>query len=77
MGGVARNFFQSHICKVKAYDGPLPPGESGFEFTTSVLPDPGHVPGKPTWRTGRPGVRCRSIGGESFAVIPCTVLKVQ
>lgn len=26
--------------KVKAYDGPLPDGERGIEFTTDVAPDP-------------------------------------
>jgi hypothetical protein len=77
MGGVARNYFQTHIPKVKAYDGPLPPGENGFEFATSVSPDPGHVPGKPTWSAGRPGVERRRVGADDFAVIPCTVLKVR
>lgn len=65
------------MLKVKAYKGPLPAGEQGFEFTTPVEPDPGHVPDKPTWREGRPGVTVKRVGNEEFAAIPCTILKVQ
>jgi len=32
--------------KVKACEGPLPPGTKGYEFTTEVLPDVGHVPNR-------------------------------
>lgn len=77
MGSVARNTHQSHILKVKAFMGPLPDSERGFEFTTPVAPDPGHVPDKPTWREGRPGVKVRRVGKEDFAAIPCKILKVQ
>jgi len=48
-GMAPRNFFQSDIPKVKAYDGKLPSGAKGIEFETPVPPDAGHVPGKPTW----------------------------
>ena len=44
-----RGIFKSDIPKVKAYDGELPPDETGIEFETEVKPDSGHVPGKPTW----------------------------
>jgi hypothetical protein len=64
MGGVARNYFQSHIPKVKAFDGSLAASDHGFEFTTAVPPDPGHVPDKPTWSAGRPGVSVRRVGAE-------------
>ncbi|WP_220084388.1 RHS repeat domain-containing protein [Stenotrophomonas maltophilia] len=68
-GNPPTNFFRSDIPKVKAYDGPLPAGAKGFEFTTPVAPDRGHVPGKPTWSPGTPGVQER--GGQ--AIIQCTV----
>jgi RHS repeat-associated protein len=47
----------SHIPKVQAYDGPLPEGARGIEFTTDVEPDPYGIPGQPTWSGPRPGVR--------------------
>lgn len=72
-GRVPRGFFQSDIPKVKAYDGALPGEEQGFEFTSTVAPDPGGVPGKPTWSGPRPGVR---VEGE-FAKIACIVTKVR
>lgn len=68
-GNPPRNFFQSDIAKVKAYDGPLPAGSKGFEFTTPVAPDLNTVPGKPLWSTKNPGVEERN--GQ--AVIKCTV----
>lgn len=68
-GNPPTNFFRSDIPKVKAYEGALPPGAKGFEFTTPVAPDRGHVPGKPTWSPGTPGVQER--GGQS--IIQCTV----
>lgn len=69
LGNPPRNFFQSDIPKVQAYSGPLPQGAQGFQFTTPVAPDVGHVPGKPTWSPGTSGVTERA--GQ--AVIPCTV----
>jgi RHS repeat-associated protein len=47
----------SDIPKVQAYDGPLPAGRRGIEFTTDVPPDPRGIPGQPTWAGPRPGVR--------------------
>jgi RHS repeat-associated protein len=44
-GNPPKNFFQSDIPKVQAYQGPLPAGKNGFEFTTPAAPDRGHVPG--------------------------------
>ena len=41
--------------KVKAYDGPLPEGRRGIEFTTDLLPDAGGAPGLPTWSGDRTG----------------------
>jgi hypothetical protein len=49
----------------------LSEGADGFEFETSVSPDRGCVPGKPTWSNGRPGV----IIEGTFAVIDVHVLK--
>ena len=61
------------IIKVRAYDGPLPPGERGVEFETDILPDPGQSPGQPTWgATGpRPGV----VIEDGWAKIKGRVLK--
>jgi hypothetical protein len=70
-GSAPRNIFQSDIPKVKAFEGHLPEGADGFEFETSVSPDRGCVPGKPTWSNGRPGV----IIEGTFAVIDVHVLK--
>jgi hypothetical protein len=46
----------SSIPSVKAYDGPLPGGASGIEFTTTVPPTPGSPPGLVKWYKGSPGV---------------------
>jgi hypothetical protein len=51
-----RNIAQSNIPKAKAYDGLLPEGEEGIEFTTDVPPDNGSRPGKPCWSGPRLGV---------------------
>lgn len=56
---------------VQAYEGPLPPGRRGIEFTTEVEPDEGHAPGQPAWTGPRPGV---TVEGE-IAKIRITVLK--
>lgn len=69
LGNPPTNFFQSSIPKVQAYSGPLPTGSRGFEFTTPIAPDAGHVPGKPTWNPASPGV----VERNGQAVIPCTV----
>jgi hypothetical protein len=69
LGNPARNTHQSHIPKVRAYLGSLPADAHGFEFTTPIAPDIGHVPWKPTWSPGTPGV----VERNGQAVIPCTV----
>lgn len=48
-GQSPRNIFNSHIPKVKAYDGFLPSGTNGVEFWTNVAPDVNGIPGKPIW----------------------------
>ena len=57
-GEVPRNIFKSDIPKVKAYSNP-PEGKNikGVMFWTTVPPDSGGIPGKPTWSGGREGVR--------------------
>lgn len=55
-GGAPRNVYQSNIPKVKAYSE-KPKNAKGVEFWTTVPPDSGGVPGKPTWSGGREGVR--------------------
>jgi hypothetical protein len=74
-GSCPRNYFQSDIPKVKAYDGHLPDGVHGFEFETDVEPDKGGVPGKPTWSYNkkRPGV---VVAGD-YAIIKVNVLKTR
>jgi RHS repeat-associated protein len=47
----------SWIPAVQAYSGPLPEGTRGIEFTTDVPPDRYGIPGQPTWRGPREGVR--------------------
>jgi hypothetical protein len=51
-----RNTSQSDIPKAKAYEGSLPEGEEGIEFTTDIDPDSGGRPGQPRWSGPRPGV---------------------
>ena len=62
---------------VQAWEGPLPPGTSGFEFTTKVPPDPSSLPSLPTWRGPRPGVDLfTDEDGVEWAKIPVVVTKV-
>jgi len=62
----------SDIPAVKAYNGPLPNGARGIEFTTVVRPTPGATtPGNTYWYKGTPGVR---IEGD-YAIIPANVYK--
>ena len=57
----------------QAYDGPLPDGEIGIEFTTDVAPRPGSAPKKVRWWPDDPGViRLRD---EIHAMIPVTVTR--
>jgi hypothetical protein len=61
----------SHIPSVKAYPGPLPPGESGIEFTTSVAPGRS-TPSMIKWYDGDPGVISSAPG---LACIPASIHK--
>jgi len=77
-GKAARNIYASDIPAVKAYQGPLPPGMPGYEFTTTVAPDPGspgvhRLGGQVNWSGDRPGVR--KVDDETVA-IPVTITKV-
>ena len=60
---------------VKAYQGPLPPGARGVEFTTPVRPSdvglgrPGDIA---IWRRGSPGV---VDVDDDFVKIACTVVR--
>ncbi len=63
-GGPARNIFQSHIPKVKAYRDKLPQDQygirttTGIEFNTEVEPDRSTKPGGTVYWSGeREGVR--------------------
>jgi hypothetical protein len=51
-----RHISQSDIPKAKAYEGSLPEGAEGIEFTTDIDPDSGGRPGHPRWSGLRPGV---------------------
>lgn len=56
---------------VKAFEGPLPQGARGIEFTTDVEPDPGGAPGRVEWSGPRQGVR---VDGD-IAKIDCVILR--
>lgn len=64
----------SDIPKVKAYDGPLPDGVRGIEFTTDVEPDPGCPPGRPEW-SGNPNPRPGVVVEGDVVKIRITVTK--
>jgi hypothetical protein len=51
-----RNISQSDIPKAKAFEGSLPEGKEGVEFTTDIDPDSGGRPGHPRWSGPRLGV---------------------
>jgi hypothetical protein len=71
-GAPARNIFASDFPKVKAYRGPLPEGQKGFEFETDVEPDHGCPPDQAFWSNRRPGV---TIQGN-YAKIEVRVRKI-
>lgn len=71
-GRAARNIYAGTIPMVKAFDGPLPDGRQGIEFYTSVKPDPGGVPGRPTWSRGHPGVE---VVDDELVMIPARITK--
>jgi hypothetical protein len=70
-GSPPQNSYQSDIPKVKAYEGSLPKGERGIEFSTDVEPDPGMPPGKGIcWSGLRAGVRVEEKeDGRIYAII--------
>jgi RHS repeat-associated protein len=72
-GRPPRNFIQSDIPKVQAFNGPLPPGQSGYEFVTDVEPDKGTPPWLASWSGDRWGVTTE----DGFAKINVAVTKVQ
>ena len=61
----------SHIAKVKAYAGPLPPGARGIEFFTFRGPNAGTRPHVPEWYLPNPGV----WEEDGFAKIRCRVVR--
>jgi hypothetical protein len=64
------NINQSHIPKVKAFNGSLPVSERGIEFTTDVEPDLGSPPGRSYWSGPREGVRVEEKeDGRIYAII--------
>ena len=65
----------SDIPTVKAYDGPLAPGQRGIEFTTSVTPASGGVPGQPKWYPGQPGVLVVEGPKGPMALIQADILR--
>lgn len=67
-GGVSR---LSNIPKVKAYNGHLPEGFKGIEFTTDVPPDREMTPNLAYWSGDRPGVR----NEDGFAKIKVRIIK--
>jgi hypothetical protein len=57
-GSPPHNTYQSDIPKVKAYEGSLPKGVRGIEFTTDIEPDSGTPPGKGVcWSDLQKGVK--------------------
>lgn len=66
----------SHLPKVKAHAGPLPPGKRGIEFTTDLPPDDGGAPGRPEWSGVRPGIMIeRDDAGRAVAKLKVVVTK--
>lgn len=72
-GRPMRNIGVGLIPRVKAHIGPLPPGRSGIEFTTSVEPDSGSPPGQASWSAARPGVE--TLEPNELVAIRVTILK--
>ena len=66
----------SPIASAKAFLGPLPPTESGIEFTTNVCPSSlsPYQGGPCYWHAGTKGVQGKS--GDPLACIPVTIVKV-
>ena len=70
-----RPAWHSDIPKVKAFVGPLPPGRSGIEFTTEIVPDEGCPPGHAYWSEGRTGIEV--LETNELVAIAVTMIKVQ
>ena len=68
-GKAPRNGFGGFEPTVQAYEGPLPEGINGFEFTTRVAPDSGGMPnGK--WHWSGDGLRTFEHEGHDMVSIP-------
>ena len=67
----------SPLAAAKAFLGPLPPAESGIEFTTNIRPSSAsaYLGGPCYWHAGVTGVQ--SQVGDTLACIPVTVTKVM
>lgn len=62
---------------VQAFEGALPDGAWGIEFTTPVPPDPTSLPGRPEWRGPRPGVVVfTDSNGVQWAAIRVEVVRI-
>ncbi len=70
--GRSLNFpYCSCIPKVKAYNGPLPSGAIGIEFTTEDQPDSGCPPGYSFWSMKRG----QDSSSDEFAMISVTITR--
>jgi hypothetical protein len=58
--------------RVHAYAGPLPEGEDGIEFWTSVPPDRGIPPQFAYWSDGSEGVSPLDLGDREIVAIVAT-----
>ncbi|MBE9045109.1 hypothetical protein IQ255_11960 [Pleurocapsales cyanobacterium LEGE 10410] len=76
-GKPPRNYNQSDIPKVKAYSK-RPQGRNirGIKFWTDIPPDPGGIPGQPTWSGGREGVRIED-GYAKMKVIKISLFTIN
>lgn len=64
----------------KAYDGPLPAGADGIEFSTNVKPSsmPVHPGGIVNWNIHNPGVvRAKALNGDDMICVPITVIRTN
>jgi hypothetical protein len=74
-GRPMRNITAGRFPKVKAFYGPLPPDQSGIEFTTPIPPDRGSPPAVAYWSADTPGVEV--IDQNDYVQIPVTILRRQ
>jgi len=73
-GAAPRNIIASDFAQVLAYHGPLPAGRIGYQFETSVQPDPYH-PAIARRIAGNKGVGY-VYDSTPMAVIDVTILKM-